>query len=452
MRGRLPLCSLLLCAVTVGSVVGQEHGLPEIPIDTFTLANGLFVIVSEAHASPVAAVSVWYRVGASPQEPSANALAHLVEHMALQESENLAAGELDWLVARAGGVHLAGTDADRTAFLEVLPSNRVNLGLWLEAERMHRLVISDAGLQSQLDRVSAERNGELFGRPYGRARLAIDTLATDYAPYKRSVGLATALPQSLDAADLRRFYGRYFTPDNAVLAVAGDVDSGQIRSLVEDFLGSIPRGPGVPPLAPFPASPRTDGERRGEMRDAFASDRLLSMAFTIPGARHDDQHALALLVRVLGAGSSSRLQRALVRGRALASHLSATLNRWLGPGTVSIDVLVAEGVPVAELESALTLELERLASEPVTARELRAALNQWKAAEIASRLSVRSRVEALQRHALYLGDPFRINEELARYESVTTDDIRRVADRYLGADNRTVVITTPTGGARGARE
>lgn len=444
--------ALALSVLATGGVSAQERGLPDIPVDTFRLENGLLVIVSETHSSPVAAVSVWYRVGNSPEEPDANALAHLIEHLAFQESENLAAGQAELLITRAGGFQVAGTDADRTGFLHVVPSNRVNLALWIEAERMHRLVISDAGLRSQMARIIRERDSELFGRPYARARFAADTLATDFLPYKHSAGLAGAVPADPDGARVRRFYERYFAPDNAVLAVAGDVDPAQIRSLVEDMFGGIPRGPGVFEPAGFPDVPRRDGERRGQVSEEFSDHPFLSVVFTTPGAGHGDQYALALLVRILGAGRGSRLQRALIHERPLARTLTATLNRRLGPGTVAIDVVAVDGVSLDVIEAHILVEVARLGAEPVTDQELRAALNQWKAAEITSRFSARSRVEALQRHVLYFGDSHRVNGEVTRYHAVTADEVRRVAATYLTAGNRAVVLSPSRIGVRGGRE
>ena len=444
--------ALALAALAACGVSAQDHGLPDIPVDTFRLENGLLVIVSETHSSPVVAVSVWYRVGSSSEEPDANALAHLIEHLVLQESENLAAGQAELLIARAGGFQVAGTDADRTGFLQVVPSNRVNLALWIEAERMHRLVISDGGLRSQMAWLTRERDGELLGRPYARARFAADTLATDFVPYKHSTGFAGAVPTEFDGDMVRRFYERYFAPDNAVLAVAGDVDPVQVRSLVEDMFGGIRRGPGIFKPTGFPEAPRRDGERRGQVREEFSEHPFLSIAFTTPGASHDDQYALALLVRVLGAGRGSRLQQALIHERSLARTLTATLNRRLGPGTVAVDVVAAEGVSLDVLEARILTEVARLAAEPVTDQELRAALNQWNAAEIASRLSARSRVEALQRHSLYFGDPNRINGEVMRYEAVTAGEIQRVAAKYFTAENRTVVLFPSRTGPRGGRE
>jgi zinc protease len=439
--------ALALVELFVGGVSAQERGLPEIPVDTFRLQNGLLVIVNETHSSPVAAVSAWYRVGNSPEEPDANALAHLIEHLALGESENLAAGQAELLITRAGGFQLAGTDADRTGFLQVVPSNRVNLALWIEAERMHRLVFSDDGA-----RLTSERDAALLGRPHARARFAADTLATDFVPYKHSAGLAGVVPADPDGNRLRRFYERYFAPDNAVLAVAGDVDPVQVRSLVEDMFGGIPRGPGVLEPTGFPDAPRRDGERRGRVSEEFSTHPFLSVVFTTPGAAHDDQYALALLVRILGAGRGSRLHQALVHERSLARTLTATLNRRRGPGTVAIDVVAADGVSLDVLEAQVLGVVERLGAEPVTDEELRAALNQWKAAEMISRLSARSRVEALQRHFLYFGNAHRINEEVTRYEAVTTGEVQRVAAKYFTAENRAVVVSPSRTGARGARE
>lgn len=441
-----------MAVLAAGGVSAQQYGLPELPVDTFRLENGLFVVVNETHTSPVAAVSVWYRVGSSPEEPYANALAHVIEHLALQESENLPPGRADLLITRAGGFQVAGTDADRTGFLQVVPSNRVNLALWIESERMDRLVFSDDGLRSRMARVTSERDGTLLGRPYARARFAADTLATDFVPYKRSAGLAGAAPTDTDVDRIRHFYERYFAPDNAVLAVAGDVDPLQIRSLVEDIFGRIQRGPGVFEPAEFPDAPRHDGERRGRVGEEFSTHSFLSVVFTTPGAAHDDQYALALLVRILGAGRGSRLQKALVHDRRLARTLTATLNRRRGPGTVAIDVVAAEGVSLDVLEAQILEEVERLGAESVTDQELRTALNQWKAAEITSRLSVRSRVEALQRHLLYFGDAHRINGEVTRYDAVTADDIQRVAAKYLTAENRAVVFAPVRTGGHGVPE
>ena len=444
-------CVALTAASVVDGLPAQEHGVPPVPIDTFRLNNGLSVIVSESHPSPVAAVSVWYRVGNSTEQPDANALAHLIEHLALQESDNLATGEADLLIRRAGGFQVTGTDADRTAFLQVVPSNRVNLALWIEAERMHRLALSDDRLSREMVRLTVERNGELLGRPYARARLAADTLATDFVPYKRAAGLAGAVPTYPDEEVLRRFYAQYFAPDNAVLAVAGDVDPVQVRSLVEGMFGGIGGGSGVPGPSGYPEVPRRDGERRGQVLEEFATHQFLSVVFTAPEAAHDDQYALALLVRVLGAGRGSRLRQVLIHDRHLATALTATLNRRLGPGTVAIDVVAADGVPLHALEGELLGEIERLRSEPITEQEMRAALNQWKLAEITSRLSARSRVEALQRHSLYFGDPHRINEEVSRYEAVTADDVQRVAAKYFTAENRTVVLSPSRASESGRR-
>ena len=248
------------------------------------------------------------------------------------------------------------------------------------------------------------------------------------------------------------FYGRYFAPDNAVLAVAGDVNPVQIRSLVEEMFGGMRRGQGMFKPTGFSEPPRRDGERRGQVREEFSEHPFLSIAFTTPGAAHDDQYALALLVRILGAGRGSRLQQALIHEGSLARTLTATLNRRLGPGTVAIDVVAAEGVSLDVLEAQILAEVARLGSQPVTDQELRAALNQWNAAEITSRLSARSRVEALQRHWLYFGDPHRINGEVARYEAVTAGDVQRIAAKYFTAENRTVVLSLSRTGVRGARE
>jgi len=247
------------------SLQAQSSALrvPEIPVETFTLDNGLRVIVSEDHSTPVVAVNMWYHVGSAHEEPGRSGFAHLFEHMLFEETENLADGQMDELVNRAGGFSSGTTNTDRTAYFEVLPSNRLNLALWLHAERMARLRVSQENFDTQREVVKEERRLRVENQPYVGAQLTLDTLAQqDYRPYAHTV---IGSMDDLNAAtldDVQAFYDNYYAPNNAVLAIVGDVTVDDARALVEQYLGDIPAGPSVPSLPEPPSVPRTDGERR----------------------------------------------------------------------------------------------------------------------------------------------------------------------------------------------
>ena len=441
-------CILLAVAGTAGShpLPAQTFELPPIPIDTFSLDNGLRVIVSEDHSAPVAAVNMWYGVGSAHETPGRSGFAHFFEHMLFEETENVPNGEFDRLVTSAGGRYNGTTDTDRTAYFEVLPSNRVNLALWLQAERMSRLVVSERGFENQREVVKEERRLRIDNQPYGQARITFDTLSTDYAPYRHAVIGSMDDLDAAETADVRAFYERYYVPNNATLVVAGAVRTEQIRALAVEYFGSIPRGADVPPLPEPPPSPRTDGERAVSVADPLAQLPLLYMGYNIPAASDEDMYALTLLSTVFSGGQSSRLFRKLVKEEQVAPTVISLLVQRRGPGTMLFGSLPNSGGDIDGIQSLIELEIETLKAEGITERELDKALNQQRSAEVAGRMTVAAKATTLQRYALHFADPFTVNEDFARYEAVTLEDVLRVARKYLVLENRTVVIARPTGG------
>ena len=444
----------LVAAVAVlmraGSVAAQtDFRLPPIPIDTFTLANGLHVIVSEDHSTPVVAVSMWYYVGSAHEPAERSGFAHLFEHMLFEETENLDDGEFDRLITQAGGVLNGTTDSDRTAYFEILPANRLNLALWAHAERMDRLLVTERGLETQREVVKEERRFRIDNQPYAHAQLALDTLSTDYLPYRH---LTIGTMEDLDAAtarDAREFYERYYVPNNAVLTVVGDVTATQVRAFAQEYFGAIPRGADVLPLPPAPPAPRTDGKRRLELHDPLAQLPRIWMAYNTPPADHPDAYALALLATVFSGGESSRLERRLVQDEQAALAVAAFKRDRLGGGMLTIGAVPNLGVEIERIEELVTAEIIALQEVGVTERELRKAKNQERADAVADRLRVQSKGNLLQDARLHHRDPFRVNDQVERYEAVTLEDLRRVARTYLRSDNQTVVIARPTATAGG---
>lgn len=420
--------------------------LTPVPIDTFTLDNGLRVIVSEDHSVPVVSVEVWYDVGSAHEEEGRSGFAHLFEHLTFEEGENLDEGQFRSLLEAAGAERNGTTNTDRTAYYETLPANRVNLALWLEAERMQNLRVTEAGFENQREIVKEERRQRVDNQPYARAQLVLDTLATDYGPYGHSV---IGSMEDLDAAgieDVRAFYERWYVPNNATLVLVGDVDPAEMREMVEGYFGDIPRGPEPPELPPPPATPRTDGERRVEVDDPLAQLPLIYMAYNVPPVRHEDSPALQILSSVFSSGESSRLYRRLVKEEQKAPVVVSFLDVRKGPGLFYFGTLPNPGGDVAELEAIISEEIERLKAGGITPRELRKAKNQIRSGEVTGRLRVSSKASDLQWYRFHFADPFRFNAVLDAYETVTPDDIRRVAGTYLVPENRTVVVARPAGG------
>lgn len=436
--------AVALTAASAMASSAQSLSIPPIPIDTFTLSNGLQVIVSEDHSTPLVSVQVWYDVGSAHEAEGRSGFAHLFEHMLFEETEHLADGEISTLIQRAGGNQNGTTNTDRTAYYENLPSNRLNLAFWLHAERMARLVISEENFERQREVVKEERRLRVDNQPYQNAGLTLDTLLTDYRPYRHTI---IGSMEDLDAAtvgDVQSFYRDHYSPNNATVTVVGDVTTEQVRELAEEYFGAIPRGPEIPSLPPIPASPRTDGERRVEVQDPLAQLPLIWMAWNTPPANHPDQDALQILAQILSTGESSRLYRRLVNEEQVALSFIAQPDARVGPGSFRMGALPNQGVALRTLESLIYEEIEKVKNEGVTDRELEKALNQQRAGAIASRLTAQGKGQLLQSYRLFYGSPFEANRDLERLEAVTVEDIRRVARLYLVEQNRTVVTAVPS--------
>lgn len=445
---RIPLRDALgaLAGVTLLMAPLYAQSAPRVDYDTFTLDNGLTVVVHEDRSVPIVALNLWYDVGSAHEEVRRSGFAHLFEHMLFEETENLAAGDFKELVLGAGGTYNGTTNEDRTAYFETVPSNRLELALWLEAERMRNLRVTQENFTREREVVKEERRMRYENQPYAQAlSITLDTLATDYTPYKHSV---IGSMEDLNAAttdDVMQFYRNYYVPNNATLVLSGDITTERARELTQKYFGSIPRGPDLPTLPPPSAAPRTTGERRAIVEDPKANTPLYAAAFTIPPADHDDIYALDLLGSILSQGESSRLHRRLVKEEQAAAFAGGGLDIRVGPGLFRFIALPTPDGEVERVEELIEDELRRVRDEGVTPRELQKAKNQKRANTIMSRQTVFSKAMDLQSSRLYGGDIAGINTDLARFDQVTVEDIRRVARTYLVPSNRTTVIAVPAG-------
>lgn len=439
----IPRLAIALGLSLLAAPAFAQQEAPPIELETFTLDNGLKVIVHEDHSTPIVAVNIWYDVGSAHEEEGRSGFAHLFEHMLFQETTSLEPGEFKEHILEAGGTYNGTTNEDRTAYFETVPSNRLNLALWLEAERMANLKVTPENFDREREVVKEERRLRIDNQPYGEAFLTLDTLAADWPPYNHTVIGSMDDLNAATAEDVLAFYERYYVPNNSTLVISGDVTLEQARELVEEYFGDIPRGPEMQALPEITPTPRTDGERRKVLEDDLANTPIYFAAFNIPPHNHADSYALGLLSSIFSEGESSRLNQRLVRDEKAALTVISQLDSRVGPGVFFFGGIPNQDVEVDRIEALINEEIDKLKSEGVSARELQKAKNQLRADQIQGRQTVFSKSMSLQHYRLYHGDVSEINQDLDRYMAVTLDDIRRVAGTYLVPENRTVVIAVP---------
>ena len=421
-----------------------------IPIDTWRLENGLFVTFSEDHTAPIVAVNLWYHVGSANERPGRTGFAHLFEHMLFQGSENVGANEHFELVQRAGGTLNGSTWLDRTNYFETLPSNQLALGLWLEADRMGRLLpaMTQQKLDTQRDVVKNERRWSVDNQPYGTwwERLPALCFPPEHPFHHSLIGSMEDLSEA-SLEDVERFFATWYTPDNAVLSLAGDFDAAEARELVQRYFGSIPRGPGKPPLPDMSVPPTFGGPRRAVVEDDVMLPRLF-LAFRSPVFGSDEYYAASVCSAVLGLRKGSRLHRTLVRERQTAAEATAfTYDLAKGSDLLVCDVTARPGVTAEQLEGEVAAVVDELHANGVTDAEVERAVSLVTTDFASAMQQAGERADRLSMFATYFGDPSLVNEQPARYARVTAADVSRFARERLGPDNRASLVFLPKAGA-----
>jgi zinc protease len=438
---------VMLAATTPlgGGHASAEQGaaaLSNLQVSRATLDNGLRVVMNQDNTVPTVAVSVYYDVGSRNEVKGRSGFAHLFEHMMFQGSANVGKGEHFSLIINRGGSSNGTTSNDRTNYFETLPSNELALGLWLEADRMRSLAVTQDNFENQRMTVMEERRQRIDNQPYIPSMLRINELAYgDYWPYAHSTigDMQDLIDAPLEA--VQEFFATYYTPNNAVLSISGDFDAEDAMKLVQEYFGEIPSRPTPTFHAPPPA--KQTAEQTETMYDANTTLPAFHLAYHIPASRTPDHYALEMLALILGDGESSRLYQRLVKRDEICQEIAVGTDDRRGPDLFSVWAVMASGHAPKEGEQVIFAELESVANEGVTARELQKAKNRMSAAFVFGLQSNMARSQRLAEFELYWGDANLLKLELDHYLAVTEDDIKRVAGEYFDSTNRTVLDVLP---------
>jgi zinc protease len=413
----------------------------KITFTEYDLPNGLHVILHEDHKTPIVTVSVLYHVGSKNEDPKRTGFAHFFEHLMFEGSENMGRGEYMKLIESNGGNLNANTSFDRTYYYEVLPSNQLELALWMESERMLHAKIDDKGIETQRGVVKEEKKLRLDNQPYGSILQEMYSHAYKVHPYSW-VPIGSA--QYIDMATMEEFldfYKTFYVPNNATLTIAGDIDQKQAKEWVSKYYSEIPKS-----LRLIPRPKVVEPEQKAEVRDTVWDNIQLPavvMGYHIPGEADPDFYAVSLLNQLLSQGESSRLQKEVKDKQQKSLYVGSFAIPTEDPGIAMMFGIVNMGVSPADLEAAIDVEIDKVKKDLISEEEFQKLKNQAENDFIGSNSTMEGIAESLANYKVYYGDANLINTELDRYLKVTREDIKRVANKYFTKQNRVVLYYLP---------
>jgi zinc protease len=451
---------LILALLISGPLAGTaQERVPmdlHIPFTQFALGNGLNVIVHEDHSLPIVSVNLWYHVGSGNERPGRTGFAHLFEHIMFEGSAHVPEGDFDNLLEAVGGTNNGSTNPDRTNYWANLPSNALELALWLEADRMGWLLetMDQEKLDIQRAVVKNERRQSYENRPYGLAfeQLGFALFPEDHPYHWPTIGSMEDL-SAATLADVTEFFRTHYAPNNASLSIAGAVSTRRVRELVEKYFGPVPQGPEPPPIEPPPVG--LDQERYLLLEDDVRLPRLY-MAWHSPPVFSDGDAAMDMAGAVLAEGKSSRLHRRLVYEEQVAQDVAAfQLSQELGSRFLVI-VTGRPDVQLEDLEAAVRDEVARLAGEGPTDLEMERVVNQIEASFVNGLQRVGGfggKADQLNRYYFTTGNPGFVRRDLARFHRQTPETVAAAVGERLDRAHAVVLSVVPRGRADlGARE
>ena len=421
---------------------------PKLQYQASVLPNGLRVILSEDHSTPIVHVSVWYHVGSKNERAGRTGFAHLFEHMMFKGSKNIEPEAHTSIIASIGGQSNAYTTEDTTVFWQTLPQHYLPLALWMEADRMATLRVDEDAFKREREVVKEERRMRIENQPYGSLTEIIYDHAFTTHPYKHPTIGSMADLEAASVADVREFHDTFYVPENATLTIVGDFDPALTLQLVTKYFGRVPKA--VRPVPhDIPKEPPQTKERRVTIEESWPLPAVV-VAHHITYDGHPDSYPLHIVGKVLSDGQSARVTKSLVYDKQIAVSAFASGNIEEDPSLFYAVAIVQPGHTTAEVEKALIEELDRLKREPISARELQRAKNQFARDYIIGRESIQEKGLHLAHGAVIHNDITTADGEFDIFQNITVADVQRVARTYFTPENRLVLVVNPkkNGGAR----
>ena len=447
------LLSCALAGALVAVPLGAHQTAPKplsVAYNMFTLPNGLTVILHEDHSVPVASVNVWYKVGSANEKPGRTGFAHLFEHLMFEGSGHVKEGDFDNFLEAAGGSNNASTSNDVTDYYIDVPSNAIDLALFLESDRLAYLldVVTPAMVDGQRDIVKNERRQSYENAPYGMAEVRIpEIIYPKNHPYHWPVVGYMEDLSAASADDVKDFFRRFYTPSNAVLAIAGDFNSSELRKRIEHWFGDVKPGPAAPPIE-VPAVEITK-VIKDSMTDQVQLPRLY-LTWLTPRAFAPGDAELDVAASILAGGKTSRLYKRLVYDLQVAQNVTASQQTAQLGSEFRITVTPkpsadAPQVALDKLKAIIDEELDKLRNESPTEREMQRVMNGLEAGFYSQMERVNGQARALNAYFAQTGNPDYFNEDLARYRALSANDISAAVRRWLPSDKRLEFSVLPAG-------
>ncbi|MBL0043178.1 MAG: insulinase family protein [Flavobacteriales bacterium] len=422
------------------AAINAEAQTRAIAFTEFDLPNGLHVILHEDHSTPIVAVSVMYHVGSKDEAKDRRGFAHFFEHLLFEGSDNIPRGEFSKYVEKAGGVLNANTNGDRTYYYEVLPSNQLELGLWLESERMLHARVDQKGVDTQREVVKEERRQRYENQPYGSLLPEVLKRAYIEHPYQwPTIGFMEDL-NAASESDYKKFYKTFYVPNNAALVITGDIDAKVTKGLVTKYFGDIPKGGKIPRTSIV--EPAMKGEARDVVYDKIQLPAVV-LAYHIPAYGTKDFYAVDMLNRLLSNGNSSRLNKSLKDEQQKAVYTGSFSLPFEHPGLAMAFAIANAGVAPDSLERSMDVEFDKVRNEAISEDELAKLKTGIETEFVNANARVAGIAENLASAYTFLGSTAKVNSEVQNYLSVSTADMQRVARQYFAADKRVVLHYLP---------
>ena len=413
----------------------------KVEFEEYDLSNGMHVILHQDSSAPVVVTSVMYHVGAKDEQPGRTGMAHFFEHLLFEGTKNIKKGEWFKIVSSNGGRNNANTTDDRTYYYEIFPSNKLELGLWMESERLLHPIIGQDGVDTQNEVVKEEKRLRVDNQPYSKFLEYVKENMFKKHPYK---GTTIGKMEDLDAATLEEFLAfnkKFYVPNNATLVVAGDIDKAATKKMIQDYFGPIPRGEEV--VKNFPKEDPIKEAMTAKGYDPNIQIPAIMAAYRTPSMKTRDSRVLDMISSYLSTGRSSVLYKKLVDEKKMALQAGAINNSQEDYGTYILFGLPQGDTKLADLIAEIDEEIEKIQNELISEKDFQKLQNQFENNFVNSNSSVEGIANSLARYNVLYGDTNLINTEIDIYRSITREEIRKVAKKYLNPNQRLVLEYLP---------